>query len=108
MRCVVALIALHLLVDFFDPTLPGAFKFDAEESVEVVRASRIDLMQPSNPVEPYRAQRRVEMTSEFSISATNALVTWAMPASRQWRRMSPPRSFNRSTSEDSSPASLAA
>jgi hypothetical protein len=41
MRVIIWLIALYVLADFSDPALSGAFNFDPDASVEVVRAQRV-------------------------------------------------------------------
>ena|SRR2546427_5063866 len=50
MRVVIWIIALYLLIDFADPGLPGAFNFNADDSVEVVHAQKV-----KTPIDPVRA-----------------------------------------------------
>ncbi|MGQ0571290.1 MAG: hypothetical protein ACT4P5_17445 [Armatimonadota bacterium] len=50
MRVAVWLIVLYLLIDFSDPGLPGAFSFNADESVEAVHAQKVKM-----PIDPVRA-----------------------------------------------------
>jgi hypothetical protein len=108
MRFAVALISLYLLLDFSDPGLPGAFNFNAEESVEAVQAQKVS--SPQRPTmlapEPASTTPGVHFTDAAPAFSAVAAGTTVAPA-RHHRRLLRPR-LGHPTSEEASPASLAA
>ena len=56
MRLAVFLLALYLITDFSDPGLPGAFNFNPDDSVEVVRVEKVvTSLAPLPAVTPFRS-----------------------------------------------------
>lgn len=108
MRVAVALITLYLLLDLSDPGLPGAFNFSAEESVEAVQIQKVSAPDRQAIVapEPASITPGVRLTEAApSLRAVAARTTVAPPRHR--RTLLRPR-LGHPTSEEASPASLAA
>ena len=45
-------VMLYLAGDFSDPSMPGAFTFNAEESIEVVHLHKVPVPDPPGPATP--------------------------------------------------------
>jgi hypothetical protein len=108
MRVAVTFITLYLLLDFSDPGLPGAFNFSAEESVEAVQVQKVSA--PDRPAlaapEPASTTPGARLTEATpALSAVVARTTVAPPRHRRTRLR--PR-LGHPSSEEASPASLAA
>ena len=106
MRLVAALIALYLLIDFSDPGLPGAFTFDAEDSVEAVH----NVQKVSGParfvaIAPQPASTAASLPAPPPRGAVVVSTQYAAPRHR--RTLFRPRLAHRAP-EEAAPASLAA
>ena len=111
MHVIVWVIALYLLTDFFDPARPGAFSFNPDASVEVVRVQTAPLTASSGSAMAHvlrgAAAREMVVLVDDRSAGTHPRVLRIITFAHEPRRGVSSRSTP-SASEEVAPASLAA